>query len=261
MRISLKKNKIWIIILAILILALLNLYQEEVKSSFYSFSEPFQKFFWKMGQKTSNFFETIFEIRNLKKELDNLKLENQKLLSEIAFLKELKRENETLRQALEIGLEKEYKLAFAEIISKDINGDSILINKGREDGISENLAVITESKVLIGEISEVSHNFSRVLLISDKRSSLDAKIQDKEVQGVLKGQGGGSLTLGLLPQDKEIQEGDLIVTTSLGGLPKGLLVGKVEKVIKSDIKPVQEAEVLPLFDLSQVERVFIILDF
>jgi len=262
MRFSLKKNKVLIIIIGLLIIISLNFYQKEIKGFFYSFSTPIQKFLWQKGQKASNFFEAIIKINSLKKEIEDLKLENQKLLSEIAFSREVKRENEALREALEIGLKEEYNLVFTEIISKDLSEDYILINKGSEEGVSEGQPVVTGSKVLLGKISEVSKNFSRVMLISNKKSFLDAKIQDREIQGVIEGRGNFLLSLCHIPQDKEIQTGDLVVTTSLGGIfPKGLLVGKVNEVERSDVKPLQEAKISPLFDLTQLENVFIISNF
>ncbi|GAJ07137.1 unnamed protein product, partial [marine sediment metagenome] len=70
-----------------------------------------------------------------------------------------------------------------------------------------------------------------------------------------------SLFLDLVPQDKEINRGDLIITTSLSGLPKNLLIGKVETIKKSDISPIQKADVSPFFDLSLLDKIFIVLDF
>ena len=262
MRISLKKNKILIIIIGLLILIGLNFYQKEVRGFFYALSSPLQKMFWQKGQKVSNFFEAIFQMANLKKGTDDLEFKNQQLLSEIAYLKELEKENKALREALGVGLKEEFKLADAEIIGKDLTEDFILINKGSKEGVTEGLPVITQSKVLLGKISEVYENFSKVMLISNKKSSLNVKIQDKEIQGVLKGKGNLSLSFGLIPQDKEIEKEDLIITTSAGGnFPKGLLVGKVDNIRKSDVKPLQEAEILPFFDLSQLETIFVILDF
>ena len=262
MLISLKKNKIWIVVLVALILIGLSFYSAGIKNFFYSFSSPIQKFFWGTGQKSANLFRAILKINNLQKELNELKLENQKLHSEIASFGRFKEENETLRQALDIGLRKEFKLVFAEIIGKDIGEDYILINRGSDSGISENMPVITESKVLLGKTYEVSKNFSKVMLISNKKSSLDAKARDKEVRGIIDGKGNLSLSLRLLSQDEEIQKGDLITTTVLGGIfPKGLIVGTIERLEKSDIKPIPEAQISPSFDLTRSETVFIILDF
>ncbi len=259
MEISLKKNKVLIIIIGILIIVSLNFYQKEIKDFFYSFSAPIQKFLWQKGQKISNFLETVVKTKGLEKEIENFKLENQRLLSEIASLKEVKKENEALRKALEIGLKKEFNLIFAEIISKDLNEDYIRINKGSVAGIFKGQTVITESKILLGKIDEVSENFSRIMLISNIKSFLDAKIQDRETQGIVEGRGGILLSLRHISQDKEVLVGDLVVTTSLGGIfPRGLLVGIVKGIERSDVKPTQEVKITPLFDLTNLESAFII---
>ena len=233
----------------------------EVKNFFYLISLPIQKTFWQGGAKVSEFFETISEIKNLKKENEQLKLKIQELTAENVALKELKKENELLREALEIGLEKEFKLILSQVIGKDISQDFILIDKGAKDGISENMPVITQQKVLVGKISQVYRNFSKVQLISDKNSSFDAKISDQEIFGLVKGKGNFNLSFNLVPKENEIKEGDLLVTSALGGVfPAGLIIGKISQVRKSDLEPFQTAQIQPAFNLRDLEKLFIIFE-
>jgi len=253
-----------IIIIGLLLIFSLNFFQKEVKGFFYFISSPIQKTLWRAGDRVSDFFELITEIKNLKREKEELKLKIQELIAQNLSLKELEKENKVLREALGIGLEKEFKLSLAEVVSKDISQDSILINKGSKDGIANNSPVITQQKTLVGKIGEVYENFSRVILISNKESSFDAKISDPEndISGVVNGKGNLQLFLDFVPQEKEIKEGDFIVTTSLGGIfPKGLLVGQIGKVLRSDIEPFQQAKIRPAFDIRELETVFIITDF
>jgi len=264
MRLSPRLKKRIIVVLVIIFFVVLNLtaFTKEVKNFFYLISSPIQKTLWRAGDRVSDFFEAIFEIKNLKKENEELKLKIQALLSENVAIIELKKENEILREALEIGLEKEFKLVFAKIIGKDISQDTILIDKGSEDGISKNSPVITQQKTLVGKISEVYENFSKVMLVSNKNSSFDAKISDSEIYGVVKGKGNFKLFLDLIPKEKEIKEGDFIVTTSLGGVfPEGLLVGEITEVKKLDVEPFQQAEIKPAFDIKEIENLFIITGF
>ena len=253
-----------IIVLIIILLVVLNVtaINKEVKNFFYLISAPIQKSLWKVGDRVSDFFEAITEIKNLKKEAENLKLKNQELLAEIALLKELKRENEILREALEIGLEKEFRLALVKVLGKDISQDSLVIDKGSKDGIFKDLPVITQQKTLVGKISEVYENFSKVQLLTDKESSFDAKISETEIYGVIKGRGNFKVYLELILGEEEIKEGDLVVTTPLGGIfPGGILVGQVKEVKKSDVEPFQQAEIRPAFDIKKLEMLFIITEF
>lgn len=262
MKFSSKKTKILIIILGISLILSLNFFQKEVKSFFYLISSPIQKSLWRAGDRTSDFFETIAKIKNLKKENEELKLKIQELLSKNSSLKELKKENEILREALGIGLQEEFQLTFAEVTSKDVSQDSILINRGLKDRISEGMPVITQQKALVGKISEVYENFSRIILISNKESSFDAKVADSDIPVLIKGKGSLKILLDFVPQDKNIEEGNLIITTSLGGIyPKGLLIGLITEVKKGDIKPFQQAEVSPFFNISNLENLFIITNF
>lgn len=251
-----------IIILVILVIFFLNLYQKEVRNFFYRISEPIQRFFWQTGNRVSTFFEAVFEIKDLKNKNEQLKLRIQELLAQIVLLKELEKENEILREALNIGLEKELELSLAQVIGKDISGDFILINKGIKDRISEGSPVISHQKILLGRISEVYRDYSRVKLISNKESSFDGKIVEKEILGAVKGKGNLKLFFDLVLPEPEITEGDLVETSALGGtFPKGILVGEIGEIKKSDVRPFYQAEILPLFDLGKLGMVFIILNF
>lgn len=255
------KIKIFLILLIIPLIFLLNFYRNEVKNFFYLISKPIQKSLWRAGDVISDFFEAIMKIKKLKEEVDSLRIKNQELMAEIISLQEFKKENEILREALKIGLEKEFKLVFAEIIGKDPTKDSILIDKGSNDGLSQGLPVITKQKVLIGKVDEVYKNFSKIQLITAKENSFDVEIREREVIALVKGKGNFNFYLDLVPREKEIKEGDLVITSALGGIfPKGLLVAEIKKIKKSDIEPFQQAEISPLFDLKELEMVFVILE-
>lgn len=252
------------IIFLIIFFLILNLtnFSDGIRNFFYLVSSPAQKTLFKTGDNISSFLSGIMEIGTFKKEIENLHLKNQELIHEIINLKDLKKENEALRDALKIGLEKDFKIEMANLTSKDISQDIILIDKGEKDGILKGMAVITPQKVLVGLISEVYDNFSDVILITNKKSSFDVKIVDKEIYGVAKGQGNVKLSLEFLPKEKEISRGDLVETSALGGVyPKGLLVGEVNEVKKSDVEPFQTAEVLPTFNLKKLDILFVIKDF
>ena len=246
-------------VLAVLVIVALNFYQKQVRNFFYLISAPIQKTFWRAGDRVYDFFETILDIKNLKKENEGLKLKIQSLLAENVQLLELKKENETLRTALNLGLEKEFKLTLTQVIGKDISQDSLIIDKGSDGGILKGQPVITQEKNLVGKINEVYKNFSKVQLSSHKDSSFDAKIPDTEIYGLIKGNGNFKVFFDLIPKDKEIKKGDLVVTAAAGGIfPEGLLVGEVKDVKKSDIEPFQKVEISPSFDVNEINHLFIL---
>jgi len=267
MRFNFLKNKFLLLIIAILVVFFLNsyregFYQKKIKNFFYSLSLPLQENFWRAGIKISDFFKTISDINNLKKQNEELKLKNQELLSKIADLENLKKENEILRNALGLGLEKEFNLVMVKVIGKDISRDVIEISKGLKDGISKDLPVITSQKVLIGRISEVYDNFSRIMLISDKNSSFSAKISGSEVSGAIKGKGNFNIFLDFVPKEEEILPDETVITSALGGtFPEGLLVGKIKEIKKSDIEPFQQAEISPFLNINELDQLFVIVNF
>jgi rod shape-determining protein MreC len=250
------------------------------KNLFYLTSSPIQKWLWGAGGSASEFFGAISEIENLKKENEELKRQNQELLAKNVSLEELKKENETLREVLNLGLKSEFKLKFAEVIGKEVAEDSLIINQGSKDdivqgfpvitsqkvflkdGISTSSPVITSQKVLVGRISEVYQNFSKVMLISSKKSSFDAQVFEKKAEGVIRGKGNLDLFFDLVPKNSEISPGDTVVSSALSrNFPEGLLVGKITEVKKSDLEPFQKAEINPFFDINSVENLFIITEF
>ena len=112
---------------------------------------------------------------------------------------------------------------------------------------------------MVGRISQVYENFSKVMLISNKESSFNGEIQEKEIEGIINGKGNSKLYFELLPKEKDIQGGENVVTSPLGGIfPKGLLVGQVKEVKKSDIEPFQQAEIKPALDIQKLDFLFII---
>ena len=254
-----RKRIIIVGILMVVFFAMINLFgfSSNIKNAFFVASLPVQKVFWNSGDRVSNFCQAYYNVKNLKSENDYLARENQRLLAEIAVLENAKQENKILRQALNIGMEENFDLVFAEITAKQ--GDFIIINKGLEQGILENMPVVTAQKIVCGRIKEVYKDFSKVMLITSKESSFGVKIQDKEIFGLVKGGDKGFLYLDRIPKDKEIYEGDIINTTSLGDVfPKGLLTGKINKVSRSDADPFQQAELYMFCDINNLQSLFVI---
>ena len=258
------KTKIIAAILIVAFFYILNLngFLSPLKNFFYSASSPMQKNIWNSGINFSQFFSGIIDARNLKKEIVDLRAQNQELIAQISSLQELKKENETLRQSLNIGAEKEFQLKLSYIISKDILEDSILISGGSKDGIKKGMPVVSKGKILAGRIGEVYDNYSEVILLTNKKSSFDAQLSEKDVYGVVKGRGNSGLGMELIPKDKEVFSRDLVITTTLGNVfPKGLLVGELGEVKKSDLEPYQSAEIRPAFEFRMADSLFVITNF
>ena len=100
------------------------------------------------------------------------------------------------------------------------------------------------------------------MLISDKNSVFDAKVQEKDISGVVRGEGNFKIILDLIPRDKEVSSGDIVVTSSLGGIfPAGLLVGQISNVKKNDVDPFQYIEINPSFNIKDINILFLITEY
>lgn len=240
MRFSFKVKIFIFIFLIIIFFLLLNLtfLGKEVKNFFYLISSPIQKFIWRSTSKMANFFDGILEIKNLKKEKEELELKVQELLRENTELKEFKKENETLREILDLKKESNFEFFLVNVIAKDISQDYLIINKGAKDNLKEGLPVINQQKFLVGKIVNVYDNFSKVQMITSKNSVFDIKIAGKDIYGLAKGVGNFKISIERIPKEKEVEKGDVVITSSMGGLfPEGLLIGEIDEVKKSDIEP------------------------
>lgn len=168
--------------------------------------------------------------------LSDLKAQNEELTAQVAELSEAQETASRLESLL--GLQSTYNLesTAARIIgeSSDAWSRTVTIDKGSSDGFAINMPVCNSAGV-IGQIIEVSANTSTVRLITDENSGVSAMVQSTRAQGILQGQPDGTLRLEYVTTDADVREGDIIVTSGIGGVyPKGLPLGTVSTVVREE---------------------------
>jgi rod shape-determining protein MreC len=135
---------------------------------------------------------------------------------------------------------------------------SAIIDQGKVQGVKDGLPVLAPQGI-VGRIVEVYSQYSKVMLIVDRKSGADAVVQRTRVRGVLKGKGGNRCSLEYVPKNADVQVGDLVLASGLVGLyPKGLVFGKVTTANKKNQGVFQEIEVTPNTDLSTLEEVLVV---
>lgn len=256
--------KVGIIVLIIISFFLLNLpsFSQRIRNFFYTISEPIQGWLWQKGGGLFDFFDWLSKAKIVWQENESLKLENQELIQKSIELEQLRRENDVLRGALDLDLAGEFELIISDIIGREISEDYLIIDKGSKDGVVFGFPVITQQKSLVGKVIQVYETTSKIQLLSSENSSFDVKILEKEIYGLIKGKGNFNLSLEFIPREQELKARDKVITTSLGGnFPKGLLVGEIKEIKKSDISSFQEAVLEPGFDSRKLDYLFLITNF
>ncbi len=192
--------------------------------------------------------------RNLELEQENLELHSQ-----LQQVEEISLQNERLRKLLAFVDDLDRPALPAQVIGEDGSNwaRTIIIDKGTRAGLYSGLAVVSAQGV-VGRIMKTAPDSSRVLLITDASSALAALIQRTRTRGVARGL-GAKLSIEYALRDSDIQIGDLLVTSGMGGVfPKGLPLGLVESVEKDQYGLFQQVTATPTTDFSHLEEVMVI---
>lgn len=186
------------------------------------------------------------------------------LLVENTQLREKEKENEALRAMLGFKqANQNFQLTAAEVIARDPNPliRYVVIDRGSADGIARGMPVVT-ARGLVGQVRDVAVKSSKVMLITDLASSVNARAQESRAEGVVQGTIGGGLVLQFVPQGEKLDTGFVILTSGLGGhFPKGLVIGQVQNVRGQDVDAFQTAEIRSSVDFQTLESVLVISNF
>ncbi len=176
-------------------------------------------------------------------------------------LKELNQENIRLKELLNFKQKSSLFLVPARVIARspDVWSCSVVIDKGKNSRIKIGMAVIN-LQGLVGRVVECTENSSKVLLINDPSQGISAVVQRSRQEGLVNGTLGTNLIMRYLPEDAQITEGDIIITSELSQFyPKGLLIGKVIN-IGGDFSGLNRfAQIKPAAGLSSIEEVLVVI--
>lgn len=215
-------------------------------------------------EQVSGVGQTVYDLAELRHR--NTELQNQvdKLMIENVRLKEIESENKTLLALLNfVETNPAYEYMASRVIGRDPGNllGYILIDAGRRSGVKPNMVVVTE-RGLVGQIIDVSETSSKVLLITDPLSAVNAVVQSSRTTGLARGEVGGRLQLDEIPQEAKIERGDIVLTSGLGStFPRGLVIGQVTDVEQQDVAMFQQAVLHPTVDFNKLEVVLVVTNF
>jgi rod shape-determining protein MreC len=213
-----------------------------------------------IGLRVRGVWSNYLYLRHLREQNQSLQDENTRLRLEQASLAEDAREGQRLRAMLDFRAAYIDTTVPAQVIgtSGTDQAHAIYIDKGSNDGIKPQMAVITPDGV-VGKVKNVFPGTSQVLLISDQTSGAGVMLQTTRIRGVLKGSVSGQPQIINISPDERIQPGEAVLTS--GGdqvYPRGLPVGVVEKVVPDPDTSFVNILVKPNANLQKLEEVMVI---
>lgn len=195
--------------------------------------------------------------------LENSRLNAERLLTHARLQKyaALEAENERLREMLEARSRVKDEVSVAAIMSVSANPfrHVLVIDKGKNDGVYDGQAMVDANGV-VGQVIETGLFSAQAILISDPDHALPVEINRNGLRTIAVGTGEfDRLDLPFLPNSADVIEGDLLVTSGLGGaFPAGYPVAVVDSVTRIPQEPFAAVSAEPVAKLNQVREIMLI---
>ena len=221
-------------------------------------------------RSVGSIFGALSEIDQLQAQNRALQQQNQQLQVENRQLQEIRIQNDQLSALLGVQGSLDYSTVAATVVSREVSQYTrvITIDAGTDRGIALNDVVVADGGALVGSVWEVGSDFSRILLISDTRSTVIGLIESSRATGEVIGQLGGALVMQDIPATERVNLNDTVVTAGIdlgngikSPFPKGLLIGNIVDVQRDPNAVVQTAFINPASNLDKLEYVLVITDY
>lgn len=219
-----------------------------------------------VGNAVSSFTEAVSQIQELREknaalqhDVDQLTLENIRLREAAIAAEQASILGETAKTL-------PYETIAAPVIGKDPSGilHTVMLGAGTDQGVRVGHVVMSEQG-LVGRVTEVGPSYSKVLLLTDPASTVSAIVQDSRSTGIVRGQYGDTLVMDWILQTDEVEVGDVVITAGLTQgndlrslFPKGLPIGTVVAMDRSENAAYARAILLPAVELRRLEQVLIV---
>ncbi len=205
--------------------------------------------------------ESTADRNELQLEVGRLQAERLLTRARLQQLTALRAENDRLRDLLEARTQIRDEIRVAEIMAVDANPyrHNIVIGIGSRDGVYDGQAIIDADGV-VGQVLETGLATSQAILISDPSHALPVEVNRNGLRTIANGTGEfDRLDLPFLPNNADIRDGDLLVTSGLGGaFPAGYPVAVVSSVNRIPQAPFADVTAVPSSALDQVREIMLI---
>lgn len=216
-------------------------------------------------------FMAVYEFVTVPRDIASLRAQNKSLESQVAGLQaqviELEqqlREAQVLYALLNFARSSPASTYVASaVIGRDPSPflHYIIIDHGSDSGLRSGMPVITDQG-LVGRIDAVTATAARVQLITDPGSTVNVRLENSRTEAQIAGSVTGEITLGMVSQDTNLQPGELVLTSGLGGgYPADLLVGQVISIRSTATDLFQSASIQSVVDFRALQAVLVITNF
>ena len=201
---------------------------------------------------------SVNSVRSVTAENQHLKEENARLRQETYYASEGLQELARLHTLVRFDDKWDYPIVTARVVGHNPGRflTTLVINRGTSHGVKEDMPVFSMNG-LVGKITKAAYTHARVQLLVDPNLKLSVLERKSRVVGFLESVDGHLLTA-MIPSHAGVKEGDTLITSGLGGIfPKGIPVGTVKAVRKSDRDVMRQMDVAPFQEFSSLEEVFV----
>ena len=221
-----------------------------------------------LTDRAEQLYDYIFEYEKLAAENAALREELSQMRDDSRDAASIKRENDRLRELLQLKKEHEdYQLVDAYIITWDSNdwSKAFTINRGTSSGIEPGMCAITESGEVVGVVTEAGSNYAKVKTVLDSSLDISALIATSGYSGMVRGGYAsglpGMLRMDYLPSGAVIRNNDQVVTAGSTVYPRNLILGYIVDAGMNDNGIAKYAVLKPAADIDSLEQVFILTSF
>ena len=253
-----------VVIVAVVLLSLPTRVTSRLKLAVGSWFLPLFGLSSAAQQLPADLADSVLPRRELLKQIDTLRRENQQLRSQAVQNSAIARENDQLRSLLNWQKNSPWKLKLANVVMRDPANwwRTIQIDLGSRDGVRENLPVLTSSG-LIGRVSSVSLTRSQIVLIGDPNCRVSATVENgARDMGVVVASGPvdtSLVQLTYLASSANLKPGQNVVTSGMGDVfPKGIPIGQIVYAHTVEYGLYTEAQVKLNANLGSLEQVWVL---
>jgi len=220
---------------------------------------PVQNVFTRISLSSIRLKNRYISLWNLQEENDELRKELGTYHAQLDEYRSAYARNRFLENELAFRKKESFPALMARVVGKDPSFwfQTLIVDRGKNDGVVTGM-VARNSRGVVGQVVQVSDNYSKILLANAPSSAIDAIVQKSRVRGILKGAGEQGYILQYVLKNGDVKEGDTIVTAGIGGVfPPEITLGTVSKVHSKRRGMFLDIEVEPAVDFARLEVLFI----